>query len=75
MKYILSCLIVSLTLSCIQNTKVTDTKVAYSDLIYFKDYNTNLCFCQMNSRIQSGLIVSSITNVPCDSLVLNQIKN
>jgi len=46
-----------------------DTDEIQSNLAYFKDPNTNLCFAAVNStNTKSWSNSSSITCVPCDSL-------
>lgn len=77
MKNLVLILILIVVSSCEsnQNNRKLKSIEIKDNLVYFKDYNTNLCFCSVGS-VSYGInkVVTSITNVPCDSLVLNQIK-
>jgi hypothetical protein len=47
---------------------VNDSDEAASRITYFKDKRSGLCFAQVVSYSYSGYTVSSISNVPCDSV-------
>jgi hypothetical protein len=53
--------------NCQQSTS-SDTDAIKSQIRYFKDVRTGLCFGSINSISGTGYSVSSITCVPCDSL-------
>ena len=58
--------------SC-QISDTTDNTDVKNNLTYFKDEKTGLCFATVNSHNTYGS-VSSITCVPCDSLITLGIK-
>ena len=59
-------------MSC-QISSKTDVEYLKKNLTYFKDNTTGLCFASVNSTVESRDI-SSITCVPCDSLIKIGIK-
>ena len=59
-------------MSC-QISSKTDVESLKKNLTYFKDNTTGLCFASVNSTVESRDI-SSITCVPCDSLIKIGIK-
>lgn len=59
---------IGLTLFGCQYNEPTDTTELQSNLSYFKDHRTNLCFAALNSQSSNGYMVTSITCVPCDSV-------
>lgn len=67
-KLILMCYCLGLlTLTSCQQSTSTDTEEVQTNLNYFKDTTTNLCFASITSVNSYGSI-TSITCVPCDSI-------
>lgn len=59
----------SISMSCQINTK-PDVEDIEDNMVYFKDKNSGLCFGAVNSlNTKSASNSSSITCVPCDSLI------
>ncbi len=59
-------------MSC-QISSKSDVESLKKNLTYFKDNTTGLCYASVNSTVESRDI-SSITCVPCDSLIKIGIK-
>lgn len=70
MKRLLILLVFAATMSCQVNYGGNATETV-SNLSYFQDPNTNLCFGRTTSATYNGLQVVSITCVPCDSIPKN----
>lgn len=60
-------------ISC-QSTGKPDVISLKQDIVYFKDYKTQLCFAAIYSDVQSTWKVISITQVPCTPEVLAEIE-
>lgn len=59
-------LLIAMLISCQDNSSipVQSNKLA-SNIVYFEDKRTNLCFAALNSYTYGGYAVTSITNIPC----------
>lgn len=65
---ILLLMFISFFFSCGEQV-VSETKTNnMSNIIYFKDGKTNLCFAGITFASYGGYEITSITCVPCDSL-------
>lgn len=59
-------------ISC--SSEIKNNEQAFNEITYFKDLKTNLCFAQKTSTSYATYQITSITCVPCDSLVSLQIN-
>ena len=67
MKKIIALLFVLSLVAC-QNSTKSNVEKFDSNITYFKDAKTGLCFAAINSRTYGGSDVTSITCVPCEAL-------
>jgi hypothetical protein len=68
MKYVVLIGVLAILMNCDQSP--LDAK---SEMIYFKDLRTGLCFAQIESVTHRGYLVKAIANVPCTDNVENLI--
>jgi hypothetical protein len=61
-----------LLVGCQQNSK--PSLPDESNIVYFKDSRTGVCFAALNSATYTNFHVTSITAVPCDALARIQEK-
>lgn len=67
MKKVFIVLSLIMLVSC-QMSERTNVQRVGSNMSYFKDEKTGLCYAAINSRSTHGGSYTSITCVPCDSL-------
>ena len=72
-KYIVILFFAMLISSC-QMSQTSNTASIVSNLSYFRDSRTGLCFAAVNSMSSNGYTVTSITWVPATDSVLALIK-